>query len=65
MVRDEILLRRCVNPKKINLPDGRTFYARYERVGRRNLPTKVTIKKVRTIEPRRRRNANKNKGVDF
>lgn len=46
MVRDEILLGRCVNPKKVNLPDGQTFYARYERVGRRNLPTKVTIKKT-------------------
>lgn len=65
MVRDEILLGRCVNPKKVNLPDGQTFYARYERVGRRNLLTKVTIKKLRTIEPRRRRNANNNMGVDF
>ena len=26
MVRDKILLQRCINPKRVNLPNGRTFY---------------------------------------
>ena len=54
MVRDKILLRRRVNPKRVDLPDGRTFYARYERVSRKNLPANVTVKKARTIGLRRR-----------
>ena len=37
MVRDKILLHRRVNPKRVTLPDGRTFYTRNERVSRRNL----------------------------
>ena len=49
MVRDKILLRRRINPERVDLPDGRTFYARYEQVSRKNLPANVTVKKVRTI----------------
>ena len=52
MVTYKILLQRCVNPKKVDLPDGRTFYARYERMNRKNLPANVTIKKVWIIGPR-------------
>ena len=52
MVRDKILLLRHVNPKKFDLPYGRTFYARYETLSRKSLPAKVTIKKARTIGPR-------------
>ena len=53
MVRDKILLQRCINPKRVNLPNGRTFYTRYERVSRKKLPANVTIKKSRTIGLRR------------
>lgn len=49
MVRDKILLRRRVDPQNATLTDSRTFYARYQRVSRKNLPANVTIKKVRTI----------------
>ena len=52
MFRDEILLRKRVNLKQVTLSVGRTFYARNERVSRRNLPANVTIKRVRTIGPR-------------
>ena len=52
MVRDKILLQRLIDPKKVNLPDRRTFYARYERVSRKNLPANVTIKKASTVGPR-------------
>ena len=44
MVRD--------NPKQVTLPDSRTFYARYERVSRRNLLANVTIKRARAIRLR-------------
>ena len=52
MFRDEILLRKRVNLKRVTLSDGRTFYARNERVSGRNLPANVTIKSVRAIGPR-------------
>ena len=52
MFRDEILLRKRVNLKRVTLSDGRTFYARNERVSGRNLPANVTIKRVRAIRPR-------------
>ena len=55
MVRDKIVLRGQVIPKRVTLPDGRTFYTRYERVSRRNLPANVTIKRARAIEPRQQR----------
>ena len=51
MFRDEILLRKRVNLKRVTLSDGRTFYARNERVSGRNLPANVT-KRVRAIGPR-------------
>ena len=28
MVRDKILLRRCLNPQKVTVPEGKTFYVR-------------------------------------
>ena len=55
MVREKILLWRRVNPKKVSLPDGRTFYAKYESASRKNLPANVTIKKARAIGMRRGR----------
>ena len=51
MIRDKILLRIPVNPKRVTLPDDRTFYTRYERVSRKNLPANVTIKRARAIGP--------------
>ena len=48
----ETKLRRRVNLKQITLPDGTTFYARYERVSRANLTANVTTKRTRAIGPR-------------
>ena len=50
--RDKILLRRYVNPKRVTLPDGRMFYVRCETLSRRNLFANVTLKRVRTTDPR-------------
>ena len=55
MMREKILLRRRVVPKKVTLPIGQTFYAKYEKTSRRNLPRNATIRKNRTIEPRQQR----------
>ena len=55
MYRNKILFRRKVTQKRVTLPDGRSFLARYERVSRRNLPSNVTIRGSRTIGPRRQR----------
>ena len=52
--RDNILLRKLL----VKLPNGRTFYARYQRVPRHMLyPTKVWVKRTykRKIGPRRER----------
>ena len=38
-------MRRLDASKKVTLPNGRTFYAKYERVPRSHLPPNVTIKR--------------------
>ena len=63
MVRDKILLRRKVTPKRITLPDGRSFVARYERVSRKNLPRNVNINKARAIGQRRQRKRKTQQGA--
>ena len=50
-MREKILLRQRVIPKKVTLPNGQT-YVRYERTSRQNLPRNVTIAKNRRIRPR-------------
>ena len=33
-------------PKLVRLPNGRTFYARYKRTRRTNLPTNIRLERV-------------------
>ena len=40
--RDNIILRKRPVPNRVTLPNGRAFYARYERVPRSNLPANVS-----------------------
>ena len=49
MARNNILLRRRVVPKKVTLPNSRTFSARFKRVIRSNLPPNVRDARTRTI----------------
>ena len=61
-LRNNILLRRLAQPRRITLPNGGTFLARYERVNRASLyPTNVRIKRTyrRKIGPRRQRRPRK------
>ena len=37
MYREKVLLRRKVTPRRVTLPNRRSFVARYERVSRKNL----------------------------
>ena len=61
--RNKILLRQKVTPQHVTLPDERSFLARYERVSRKNLPSNVTIRRSRTIGPRRQRKRRTQQGA--
>ena len=54
-MREKILLRQRVVPKKVTLPNRHSFYAKYERTNRRSLLRNVTIRKNRTFGPRQQR----------
>ena len=57
MPRNNILLKRLPAPKRLQLPNGRVFFAKYQRFGRDKLPERVKIRRtyVRKIGPRRQR----------
>ena len=59
MMREKILLRRRVAPKRVTLRKGQSLVARYERVSRKNLPRNIMVKKVQKIGPRQRRKTQK------
>ena len=64
--RDNIVLIKRKNPKKVELPNGRVFYAKYQRVSRDALPGNVRIKrkyKKRAVPGgKRRRRVQKGRG---
>ena len=43
--RDRIVLVKRNTPKRVTLPNGRTFMARYKRVTRRNLPANIHLER--------------------
>ena len=53
MVKRHIILRKRANPKTVNLPNGRSFVSKWERISRKQLPINIRINRVRTIGPRR------------
>ena len=42
---ENIMMRKCQNPNRVNLPDGRTFLARYKWVTRDYLPRNVRMRR--------------------
>ena len=60
--RDNIILIKRENPKKVTLPNGRTFYAKYKRVGRAALPGNVRIQRKRKAGGRKRRSGQRGRG---
>ena len=57
MLRNNILLLRLPAPKQVQLPNGRVFFAKYQRVGRDRQAECVKIRRisVRKIGSRRQR----------
>ena len=53
IVKRTIILRKRAAPKVVNLPNGRSFTSKWERISRKQLPINIKVKKQRTIGPRR------------
>ena len=53
MVKKHIILRKTANPKVVNLPNGRSFVSKWERISRKQLPINIKVTRNRTISPRR------------
>ena len=53
MVKQTVILRKIANPKVVNLPNGRSFTSRWERISRKQLPINIRVKRQRTIGPNR------------
>ena len=58
------VMRRLNTPKQLTLPNGRTFYAKYQRVPRSQLPLNIIMKKKykRKAAPKGRRRRPVRKG---
>ena len=62
--------KKLAVPKRVVLPNGRTFFARYKRIKRRELPAKIQMKRTYKQRPaprgrRRRRRVNQQHGEGF
>ena len=44
--KDRIVMVKRDMPKLVTLPNGRTFYARYKRTRRENLPANLRLERV-------------------
>ena len=44
--RDRIIMIKRARPKRVTLPDGRTFYAKYRRATRDDLPPNITFPRI-------------------
>ena len=65
-MRQKILLGRRAVPKRVGLPNGTSFVARYERISRKNLLGNIKVTKTRTVGPRnKRKTRTKKKRVRF
>ena len=53
MVNRTVILRKRAAPKVLNLPNGRSFTAKWGRVSRKNLLINIRVKRQRTIGPRK------------
>ena len=46
-MKDKIVLRKRATPKVVNLPNGNTFVARYERISSKQLPRNIRVTRTR------------------
>ena len=49
-----IILRKRAVPKVVNLPNGRCFASKWERISRKKLPLNIRVTRQRTITPRKK-----------
>ena len=56
MPREKILLRKKAVPKRVRLPNGQIFYAKYERIKRANLPPNVNVRRNDRFEKTKKLN---------
>ena len=54
-MRQKIVFRRQTVPKQVILPNGTSFMAKCERMGRKNLPGIIRVTRTRTTGSRIRR----------
>ena len=43
MIKKHIILRKRANPKVVNLPNGRSFVSKWERISRKQLPINIKV----------------------
>ena len=55
MPRNNVLLQRLSGPKRVQLPSGHVFFAKYQRVVRDGLPERVKIRKTQVTKIGHRR----------
>ena len=48
-----VILRKRAAPKIVNLPNGRSYTGKWERISRKQLPVNIRVKRQRTIGPRK------------
>ena len=53
MVQQMAILEKKAAPKIVNLPNGRSFTAKWERISRKQLPVNIRVKRQGTIGPRK------------
>ena len=41
--KKHIILRKRANPKVVNLPNGRSFVSKWERISRKQLPINIKV----------------------
>ena len=58
MVKRNIILRKRTTPKTVNLPNGRSFVSKWERINRKQLPINIKVNRFRTIGPRKKQLSN-------
>ena len=56
-LKENYPMHRLDVPKRVTLPNGRTFYARYERIKRQDLPADIRMRRTyrQRAAPRNRR----------
>ena len=67
--KDNYVMRKLNTPKRVTLPNGRTFLARYKRIPRSELPPHITIRqryRQRAAPRGKRRRGQRGRGIfDF